>query len=161
MFPILNVMEPEVLNQEWLKMAAESMANLYIELEGAALAVEMCMFHSFCRKKTVTSETAGSETSTLKKPTLVSVRRMGQGGWPRKEISSNFLKESMTSSRRITFKKLAELAGVHRHTLWFYLKKHGMYQWFCDILESDLDTLVKTFKAKKPGSGLTYMIGFL
>ena len=40
MFPILDVMEPEVLNQEWLKLAAESMANLYLELEGAALAVE-------------------------------------------------------------------------------------------------------------------------
>jgi hypothetical protein len=86
---------------------------------------------------------------------------MGRAGRPRKEISPNFLKESMTSSRRITFKKLAELAGVHRHTLRFYLKKHGMYQQFCDISESDLDTLVKTFKAKKPGSGLTYMIGFL
>ena len=40
MFPILNAMEPEVLSQEWLELAAESMTTLYLELEGAALAVE-------------------------------------------------------------------------------------------------------------------------
>jgi hypothetical protein len=40
MLPIPEAMEPEVLNQAWLKMAAESMAGLYIELEAAAHAVE-------------------------------------------------------------------------------------------------------------------------
>lgn len=40
MIPILEAMEPEVLNHEWLKSAAESIAGLYLELEGAALAVD-------------------------------------------------------------------------------------------------------------------------
>jgi hypothetical protein len=67
----------------------------------------------------------------------------------------------MAPGRRITFKRLAELAGVHRHTLWFYLKQHGVYEQFSSISDADLDILVKTFKTKKPASGLTYMIGFL
>jgi hypothetical protein len=67
----------------------------------------------------------------------------------------------MAAGRRITFKKLAELAGVHRHTLRYYLKKHGVYKRFCSISDEDLDILVKTFKAQKPASGLSYMIGFL
>lgn len=67
----------------------------------------------------------------------------------------------MASGRRITFKKLAELAGVHRHTLQFYLKWHSVYERFCSISDADLDILVKTFKSKKPASGLTNMIGFL
>ena len=40
MIPIFKAMEPEVLNHEWVKSAAESIANLYLELEGAALAVD-------------------------------------------------------------------------------------------------------------------------
>jgi hypothetical protein len=67
----------------------------------------------------------------------------------------------MAAGRRITFKKLAELAGVHRHALCYYLKKHGVYEHFCSISDEDLDILVKTFKAQKPASGLSYMIGFL
>ena len=40
MFPILEEMEPEVLNHNWLKSGTETMAGLYLELEGAALAVD-------------------------------------------------------------------------------------------------------------------------
>jgi hypothetical protein len=55
----------------------------------------------------------------------------------------------MTPGRRITFKRLAELAGVHWHTLWFYLKQHGVYERFSSISDVDLDILVKTFKTQK------------
>ena len=67
----------------------------------------------------------------------------------------------MSQGRRITVKKLAELAGVHHNTLRFYLKKHGVYEQFSSLSDADLDILVKTFKTKKPSSGLTYVIGFL
>ncbi|KAJ6555534.1 hypothetical protein B0H10DRAFT_1767378, partial [Mycena sp. CBHHK59/15] len=57
--------------------------------------------------------------------------------------------------------KLAELAGVHRHTLRVYLIKHGVYKRFCTISDHDLDLLVRTFKSTKPTSGVSYVIGFL
>lgn len=50
---------------------------------------------------------------------------------------------------------------MHRHTVRYYLKAHGVYQRFCNISDGDLDILVKAFKAKKPDSGLSYVIGFL
>ena len=40
MFMILKAMEPEVLDHEWLKLTAESIASLYLELEGVAVAVD-------------------------------------------------------------------------------------------------------------------------
>jgi hypothetical protein len=99
--------------------------------------------------------------SRLTKPELVHVRRTGRPGRPRKEISPAWLGAAMASGRRITLKKLAELVGVHRHTLRFYLKKYGVYERFCTISDVDLDLLIKTFKTNKPTSGLTYVIGFL
>ena len=102
-----------------------------------------------------------SDTSTLKKPTLVHMQKMCQAGQPRKEVSPDWLWESMASGRQITFKKLAELAEVHCHMLHYYLKKHGVYECFCSISDEDLDILVKTFKVQKPDSGLSYMIDWL
>jgi hypothetical protein len=67
----------------------------------------------------------------------------------------------MAGSRRITFTKLADLIGIHRHTLRWYLKEYGVYERFCTISDDDLDILMKTFKAHKPNSGLRYAIGFL
>ncbi|KAJ7720595.1 hypothetical protein DFH07DRAFT_760769 [Mycena maculata] len=67
----------------------------------------------------------------------------------------------MAPGRHITLTKLADLAGVHHHTLRAYLVKHGVYQQFCSISDHDLDLLVKTFKSTKPTSGLSYVIGFL
>jgi hypothetical protein len=162
MFPILEAMEPELLSHEWLKSAAETMAGLYLELEGAALMVDnvYVVICAYFIENTMIN-VISSETSTLKKPTLVHVRSIGRVGRPRTEISPDWLRESMSPGRRISFEKLAELAGVHRNTLRFYLKKHGVYERFCALSDADLDILVKTFKSTKPSSGLTYMIGFL
>lgn len=97
----------------------------------------------------------------MKKLELVTVRRTGKPGQPRKEISAEWLAAAMAPGRRITLTKLAELAGVHRHTLRACLIKHGVYERFCNISDHDLDLLVKTFKATKPSSGLSYVVGFL
>jgi hypothetical protein len=104
---------------------------------------------------------AFSNAPKLKKPVLVQIRRTGRRGRPRKEISAEWLTAAVAPGRRITLKKLADLAGVHRHTLRAYLVKHGVYKRFCTISDQDLDLLVKTFKSAKPTSGVSYVIGFL
>lgn len=40
MFPILEAMEAEVLNPQWLKLSAEALAGLVLELEVSAVAIE-------------------------------------------------------------------------------------------------------------------------
>jgi hypothetical protein len=69
MFPILEVMEPELLSHEWLKSAAETIAGLYLELEGAALMVDnvYVVIYAYFIKNTMIN-VISSETSTLKKP---------------------------------------------------------------------------------------------
>jgi hypothetical protein len=104
---------------------------------------------------------ADSDVPKMQKPTLVKVRRTGKRGRPRKEISAEWLAAAMAPGRRITLTKLAEIAGVHRHTLRAYLIKYGVYERFCNIPDHDLDLLVRTFKADKPSSGLSYVVGFL
>jgi hypothetical protein len=39
MLPILEAMEPEVLNPEWVKHGAEALAGLVLELEGSSIAI--------------------------------------------------------------------------------------------------------------------------
>ncbi|KAJ7494037.1 hypothetical protein FB451DRAFT_952616, partial [Mycena latifolia] len=36
-----------------------------------------------------------------------------------------------------------------------------VYQRFCDISDHDMNLFVQTFKASKPSSGVSYVIGFL
>jgi Regulator of polyketide synthase expression len=67
----------------------------------------------------------------------------------------------MSTKRKITLKKLAELMNIHRNTLRYYLKAHGVFTKFSSLSNSDLDILVKTFRATKPHSGIRYLVGFL
>lgn len=102
-----------------------------------------------------------SDTSRLRKPTLVKIRKTGKRGRPRKEISAEWLESAVAPGRRITLTKLAELAGVHHHTLRAYLIKNGVYERFCNIPDHDLDLLVKSFHESKPTSGVSHVVGFL
>ncbi|KAF7288225.1 Integrase catalytic domain-containing protein [Mycena chlorophos] len=141
--PIVQAMELEVLNSEWIEEASVLIAGLGLGLETAAAAVEKV------------------HTSDLKKPVLLNIRRSGKRGRPRKMISKEWLTAAVAPGRRITLSKLAELAGVHRHTLRAYLKQYGVYERFTSLSDRDLDLLVRTFKSKKPTSGLSYIVGFL
>ncbi|KAJ7621886.1 hypothetical protein DFH06DRAFT_911211, partial [Mycena polygramma] len=57
--------------------------------------------------------------------------------------------------------ELADLFGVHRVTLYRFMKKHGVSRGYSILSNGDLDTLVKTFKRNRPESGLRYLIGFI
>ncbi|KZT19150.1 hypothetical protein NEOLEDRAFT_1023508, partial [Neolentinus lepideus HHB14362 ss-1] len=57
--------------------------------------------------------------------------------------------------------ELASTLHMHRNILRKYLKAYGLERRFDELSNSDLDNLVKVFKATKPNSGLCYLIGFL
>ncbi|KAJ7243662.1 hypothetical protein C8J57DRAFT_1032475, partial [Mycena rebaudengoi] len=57
--------------------------------------------------------------------------------------------------------ELADLFGVHRSTLYRYMKKKGVSREYSTLSNHDLDILVKAFKRDKPESGLRYVVGFL
>ena len=51
----------------------------------------------------------------------------------------------MSPKRRITLTCLADILGIHRHTLQTYLKHYKVDYQFVALLDADLDILVKTF----------------
>lgn len=67
----------------------------------------------------------------------------------------------MSSKRHITIATLARTLGIHRHTLSKQMKLHGLSKRFDDLSDEELDGLTRSFKAKKPNSGLRYLIGHL
>ncbi|KAF7306246.1 Integrase catalytic domain-containing protein [Mycena indigotica] len=140
--PIVRAMELEILNPQWIEEAEVLVAALGVALEASAAAMETV------------------NVDHLKKPVLVKIQR-GRRGRPRKIISQDWLTAAVAPGRRLTLTKLAELAGVHRHTLRAYMKSFGVYERFNQLSDHDLDLLVRTFKSKKPSSGLSYIVGFL
>lgn len=82
-------------------------------------------------------------------------------GRPAKKINVDYLAEAMSSKRHISVSSLARKVGVHRHTLRKQLSLHGLKKTFDNLSDAALDALTKSFKAKKPNSGLRYLIGFL
>jgi hypothetical protein len=41
------------------------------------------------------------------------------------------------------------------------MKRHNVFRAYANLSNGDLDVLVNTFKARKPESGIRYLIGFL
>ncbi|KAF8957600.1 hypothetical protein BDZ97DRAFT_1625017, partial [Flammula alnicola] len=57
--------------------------------------------------------------------------------------------------------ELADLMGIHRNTLRLHMKRHNLVRQYSNLSNHDLDILIRTFKEKKPESGLQYVTGFL
>jgi hypothetical protein len=91
----------------------------------------------------------------------VFVIKTGRPGRPRKVPELTYLEEAMSPRRRITLTHLAKVLGIHRHTLWYYLKLNNVDYSFSVLSNADLDTLVKSFRSARPDLGLRTLIGFL
>lgn len=89
------------------------------------------------------------------------LEKTGQRGRPRKNIDLQFLAEAMTTHRNIKLEELAAILGVHRNTLRQYMRRHNVVREYSNLSNADLDILLRTFKEKKPDSGLRYVVGFL
>jgi len=57
--------------------------------------------------------------------------------------------------------ELARVLGVHRNTLHLYMKSQGIERRYTCISDADLDKLIGEFKARRPESGIQYIVGFL
>jgi len=94
-------------------------------------------------------------------PQPVTEVHTGLRGRPKKIINIDFLKEAISNLRQIMCTELARVLGIHRNTLWLYMKNHGVEQKYTHISNRDLDNLITEFKARRPESGIQYIIGFL
>ncbi|KAJ3963922.1 hypothetical protein EV361DRAFT_856501, partial [Lentinula raphanica] len=128
-------MYDEHLPAEWIQAISEAYGALIAELLHAEKTVK------------------GSESIGVDYLQPVSVVRTGRPGRPRKTIDPIFLKQAMGKGRRISVTRLAKLTGVHRHTLRYYLKKHGIDYKFSTLTDEQLDTITRLFKASKVNSG--------
>lgn len=82
-------------------------------------------------------------------------------GRPRKRPNPTLLQAAMAPGRHISVTKLARLLGIHRHTLCSYLQEYKIDYGHTLISDSDLDQLIKHFRALKPQSGIRYLLGSL
>ncbi len=67
----------------------------------------------------------------------------------------------MSAKRSISLTKLASTLGIHRHTIRRNLKSYGIQRMFSTISDDHLDLVIRLYKAKRPNSGIRYLIGFL
>ncbi|KAF7339237.1 Integrase catalytic domain-containing protein [Mycena venus] len=142
--PILEALEPEVGDQEWLEACAHALGALTVTLHRAAAVAD------------------GVETTKLKHIAPIYLERTGQKpGRPRKVVDPVWLADSVSPHRKLTLQAIADGLGMHRNTLQNYLKLYGVYHRYLQISDADLDILTKKFKQGKPDSGLRYLISFL
>lgn len=104
---------------------------------------------------------AFSDQSKIGYPEAFPLLKTGRRGRPRKVPNLQFLQDAMSPKRRLSLQEIADLLGIHRHTLRAHLRSAQIDYKFAALSDSDLDILVKTFRALKPESGWRYLIGFL
>ncbi|KII92778.1 hypothetical protein PLICRDRAFT_172830 [Plicaturopsis crispa FD-325 SS-3] len=103
MVPILQALEPEVFNREWIIEAANSLAAVMTRLERAAYTAD------------------GVESARLNRIQPVTVHHTGRRGRPKKTIDPQWLEDAMSPSRKISLQTLADALGMHRNTLRHHL----------------------------------------
>lgn len=67
----------------------------------------------------------------------------------------------MSNHWQLKKQEIADLLGVHQNTLYLYMKRHNVLQQYTQLSNADLDILTRTFKSKRPESGLHYLLRFL
>ena len=67
----------------------------------------------------------------------------------------------MSSTRQIPLSTLAETLGIHRNTLHNHLQVSGLSRQFSDIMDAELDELVRHYKQGCPSAGLRFIVAYL
>jgi hypothetical protein len=94
-------------------------------------------------------------------PQLLSTSKSRRRGCPVKAINETWLRDALSHKRRLPKRKIAELLGIDRTTLYRKLKRLNLNQQFTEIPIMDLDTIVSYYKTLQPEAGLCYTMGFL
>jgi hypothetical protein len=85
----------------------------------------------------------------------------GRAGRPRKVIGMEYLQGATSSRHQMSNSVIARTIGVHRNTVRARKKEAGIPDRYTDISDSNLDHLIRTFKARRPSSGIRYAVGFV
>jgi transposase-like protein len=101
------------------------------------------------------------ETLTTMHIRPVVISKTGRQGRPSKLINAVYLRTAMSPKRKISISTLARLIGVHRNTLYKYLRLYNVDYSFSNLPDTELDRIVQAYRAAKPESGLQYLVGFL
>jgi hypothetical protein len=158
--PILEALEPEVGDQEWVEACAHALGAITVTLHRAA-AVADGVYSAHNSYENI-SHKSSRETTKLKHIAPIYLERTGRKpGRPRKVVDPVWLANAVSPHRKLTLQAIADGLGMHRNTLRNYLKLYGVYHRYLQISEADLDILTKKFKQGKPDSGLRYLISFL
>lgn len=85
----------------------------------------------------------------------------GEPGRPAIRIDPALLEAVVAPGRSVSLTRLAQVLGVHRHTLRNNLCLNNINYGFDDITDDNLDLLVAAYTLEKPESGIRYVTGFL
>lgn len=171
--PVLSALESEsnngffALSEKWLHDAALLFGDVVVALKKAADVGNVRQVVTLCYTTVTTNYGRESESICFREdhnviiPQLVHTIHTGKRGRPRKELNLEFLAEATSNHRTIRLRELADLMGIHRNTLRLHMKRHNVVQQYSNLSNHDLDILIRTFKERKPESGLQYVTGFL
>lgn len=102
-----------------------------------------------------------SDHGNIHKINPVRMERPSAKGRPMKTVDEAWLREVLSPRRKISISRTARLLGMHRHTVRKNMKAYGLRYTYTVISDDDLDTIVRAYRHRKPGSGVRYLVGFL
>lgn len=101
------------------------------------------------------------EPSNIRYFSVVSPLHTGRPGRPYKAIDFHYLQEAFSDHRNISITRLANTINVHPNTLTAYLKLYGLSNRFSQLSDAELDDIMRSYREKRPNSGIRYIIGHL
>lgn len=160
--PLLNAISTDTSNPaivSWCFAAATSFADLYVRLTQCETSTRYEL-NPGCNSCDVSDRPIDSEGSSVISIQPVTTGRRPRGR-PCKIINEVYLREAIHPSRSIPKTKLAKVLGIHRNTLKKKMDELGIHSKYSTITDTDLDSLVKEYKVKKPDAGIRYVRGHL
>ena len=91
----------------------------------------------------------------------IQLRLSGRRGRPRLQFDQEWLADAVSSTRRIPLSTLAGTLGIHRNTLCNHLQVSGLSRQFSDIMDAELDELIRHYKQGRPSAGLCFIVAYL
>jgi hypothetical protein len=91
----------------------------------------------------------------------VQIEHTGRPGRPKKIIDRDWLKQALHPSNKLTIVKIAKICEVHPQTIYGAMREYEFDWGWTPVSNEELDTLIKGFRLKKPGSGFRYATAFL
>jgi hypothetical protein len=86
----------------------------------------------------------------------------GHPGRPSKSIDLGFLRNAMSSRRKLKLKRLAHALRMHPRALRARICQAGIRtHHYSPITNDELDILIREYRRRKPNSGLRYLRGWL